>query len=103
MTAPVPPAHHARWLPDDRIGLLDALANWVLALVLARALVPWTVVPPLGWALLVATAAWQLIEGVVRARELPLVRPGARPGIRIAGAVAALVVTSAVVVGSLSA
>ncbi len=83
----------------DRLGILDGLAGAVLGILLARLLVPWSVVPALLWAVPVAFAAYGTMLAVRAWSGLPWVA-GRTPALRAAATTIGLALTAALAVAS---
>jgi hypothetical protein len=64
-------AHDAEGRAADRIDLVDRLVASLLALLVAWLWVPWQVVPPLLWSVLVLVDAYALLLAAAAWRGLP--------------------------------
>lgn len=81
----------------DRLGLLTSGVAIVTILVVARQVGMWTTTLLPAWFALVVIAAAAIAGLVLRSRGLAWIRPGARPGLRIAGFALAVVAGGAVI------
>jgi hypothetical protein len=81
----------------DRVGIVDGFASALIALVLARLLLPWQTVPALLWAVPVAVTAYGTALAVRAWPALPWVT-GRAPALRVGGAVLGVVITGVLAV-----
>lgn len=86
----------------DRLGVVDGLATAVVGIVLARLLLPWSLVPwspgaALLWAVPVALAAYGTMLAVRAWSALPWVT-GRAPALRVAGTTIGAAITAALAI-----